>query len=167
MKDSPWTNKEIISNLVAIIILISLATFMIFIKSWLLLPIYWLFWILCIIIGRYFTCRHCDFLGKPCSTWCMGILGGMLYKRSDKKDFTEIKKWGFFLDVSLIALAMVFPIIVYGYFFFSEGLSIIDWIFVIVYFIIGISTFKIHSNGYKKCTVVGCPLGGKSQQNKK
>lgn len=73
----------------------------------------------------------------------------MLYKRSDKKDFTEIKKWGFFLDVSLIALAMVFPI------------------FVIVYFIIGISTFKIHSNGCKKCTVVGCPLGGKSQQNKK
>jgi len=145
----------------------SLATFMLLLKSWLFVIGYWLIWVILIVVGRALICKHCDFLGEKCVSWCMGILGGMLYKRSDKKDFTEIKKWGFFLDVSLIALAMVFPIIVYGYFFFSEGLSIIDWIFVIVYFIIGISTFKIHSNGCNKCTVVGCPLGGKSQQNKK
>ncbi len=160
--EAPWTKKEICGNLIAIIISMSLATFMLVLKSWLFLIGYWLIWVVLIIVGRALVCKHCDFLGKPCPTWCMGIIGSKLYKRSDKKDFTEIKIWRFWLDVVFIAFAMLFPLIVYIYYFISEGLLLLDVILAIIYLIVGILTLLIHTMGCKKCIVKGCPLRPKS-----
>lgn len=161
-RESPWSKKEICGNLIAIIISMSIATFILFLKSWLFIVLYWLIWVLIIIVGRTLVCRHCDFLGKPCPTWCMGLIGSKLYKRSNKKDFTEIKIWKFWLDVVFIALVLLFPLIVDIYYLFSEGLSLFDWMCVVIYFIVGMITFLVHTMGCKKCTVKGCPLGPKS-----
>jgi len=161
-RNSPWTKKEIRGNMIAILISMSLATFILLLKSLLFLLFYWLIWAIIIVVGRAFVCRHCDFLGKPCPTWCMGIIGSKLYTRSNKKDFTEIKIWKFWFDVGCIALVLLFPLFVYIYYFFSEGLSVLDWMLVSIYFIAGIITFLYHTMGCKKCTVKGCPLGPKS-----
>ena len=40
--EAPWTKKEICGNLIAIIISMGLATFMLLLKSWLFLIGYWL-----------------------------------------------------------------------------------------------------------------------------
>jgi hypothetical protein len=160
--EGPWTNKEICGNLLAIIISMGLATFMLLLKSWLFLIGYWLIWAIMIIVGRALVCRHCNFLGKKCPTWCMGLIGSKLYKRSDKKDFTEIKIWKFWFDVALIAFAMLFPFIIYVYYIISEGLLLLDILLAIIYLIVGIITMLIHTMGCKKCTVNGCPLRPKS-----
>ena len=133
--------------------LMSFATIIILMKNWLFLHIYWFIWIIDFVVGRYITCRHCEFLGKPCPTWCMGIIGSKLYKRS------EIGLWKFFVfDVLLIFLAIIFRYIVYVYSFIIEGRVLIDWIFLIIYSIIVIITLKMHSTSCKKCPMEGCPL---------
>jgi len=53
MSESPWTKKEIIANLIFILILMVYATIILLIKSWLHLPVYWTFWILYLVVGRY------------------------------------------------------------------------------------------------------------------
>ncbi len=161
IKESPWTKKDIRINLIAVIILMILANYLILLKSWTLIFIYWFNWIIVIIVGRYLACRHCDFLGEKCPSWCMGVIGGLLYKRSEKKDFTETKKWKFFLDVFLIAFAIIFPLIVYLFYFLIEGLLLFEWILVIIYLMMAIIVFLIHSRSCKKCTVKGCPIGPK------
>ncbi|MFX0073700.1 MAG: hypothetical protein ACFFAO_21690 [Candidatus Hermodarchaeota archaeon] len=158
-KHSVWTKTEIWLSLVMLIVSMCLATYMLFIKSWVFLVIYWLLWIIVFILGRYLVCRHCNLLGHPCPTWCFGIIGGLLYKRSEKKDFTEIKKSQFFLDVLLIALALIFPIIIYLYYIIVVNLILLDLFLLIVYFIIGIAAFLYHTKCCRKCTIKGCPLG--------
>ncbi len=161
-KKTPWTTGEICGNLIAIIISMGFATFILLLKSWFLVIGYWVLWAIVIFVGRALVCRHCDFLGKPCPTWCMGLIGSKLYKRSDKKDFTEIKIWRFWLDVIFIAFALLFPLTVYIYYFISEGIVLLDVILAIIYFIVGITTFLIHTLGCRKCTVNGCPLRPKT-----
>ncbi|TFG09696.1 MAG: hypothetical protein EU535_08855 [Promethearchaeota archaeon] len=161
-KDTPWTKKEICGNVIAIIISIGLATFILLIKSLFFLLFYWSIWLIIIVVGRALVCKHCDFLGEKCVTWCMGIIGSKLYKRSNKKDFTEIKIWKFWFDVGCITIALLFPLFVYIYYFFSEGLSVLDWMLIAIYLIAGIITFLYHTMCCKKCTVRGCPLGPKS-----
>lgn len=158
--DSPWTKKDIWANLIAVLILMSLASYMILVKSWVLLIFYWIMWFLYFTVGRYVVCRHCDYLGKPCATWCMGIIGGKLFKRSDKKNFLENGKWKFFVfALSFLFIAGLLPLIVYVYQLFTEGLSIIDWTFLIIYFIIFIIVNIIHlSLGCKKCPIKVCPF---------
>ncbi len=90
--DLPWSKKELMANVYAIIVLMITATIMLFLKSWVLGIVYWIIWLFYIVVGRGVTCRHCDFLGKPCPTWMMGVIGGKLYKRSDKKHFRENAK---------------------------------------------------------------------------
>jgi hypothetical protein len=156
--EAPWTRKEICGNLIAISLSIGLATFILLLKSWLFVIGYWLIWVVIIVVGRALVCKHCDYLGKACPTWCMGIIGSKLYKRSDKKDFTEIKIWRFWLDVAFITFAMLFPLIVYIYYIISEGILLLDITLAIIYLIVGIITLVIHTMGCKKCTVKGCPL---------
>jgi hypothetical protein len=158
----PWNKNEIILNLLVFVITIILATYMLLLQSWILLIIYWTIWLLFIFLGRFMICRHCDYLGKSCPTLCMGIIAGKLYKRSSKKNFTEIKMWTFYLDVSFLVLAMIFPLIIYVYLFFREGLMLIEWFLVSIYFICGILALLLHSKSCKKCTVEGCPLRGKN-----
>ncbi|TFG28361.1 MAG: hypothetical protein EU532_05465 [Promethearchaeota archaeon] len=135
---------------------------MLLLKSWMFLIVYGLIWLFIIFVGRALVCRHCDFLGKKCVTWCMGIIGSKIYKLSDKKDFTEIKIWKFWLDVVFIAIALLFPIFIYFYYFFRVGLTLVDWILVVIYFIVGLLTFLIHNIGCKKFIVKGCPFRPKS-----
>jgi hypothetical protein len=164
IKESPWTKEEIYINLITIIISMILASYMMILKSWILILIYWFNWVVVFIVGRYLVCRHCNFLGEKCPSWCLGIIGSLLYKRSDKKDFTETKKCKFFLDVFLIAFAIIFPLIVYIFYFLIEGLILFEWILVIIYFLVGIGVFFIHSRSCTKCTVKGCPIGPKSNR---
>jgi hypothetical protein len=141
------------------IFLMIFAKIIISMKNWLFLPLYWFIWIIDFVVGRYVTCRHCEFLGQPCPTWCMGIIGGKLYKRSNKKSFTEIGLWKFFVfDVLFIFLAIIFPYIVYVYSFIIKGSVLIDWMLLIIYSIIVIVTLKMHSSSCKKCPIEGCPL---------
>ncbi|TFG05108.1 MAG: hypothetical protein EU539_09765 [Promethearchaeota archaeon] len=163
-KYSSWTKNEIWLSLGLLLISMGLASFMLIRKNWIFFFIYWLLWFIVIILGRYLVCRHCNFLGKPCPTWCFGIIGGFLYKRSNKKDFTEIRKSQFFLDVFLIAMALIFPILVYLYLFLTEGLLIFDLFLAIIYFVIGLVVFLFHSKCCTKCPIKGCPLGPKQHK---
>ncbi len=161
MSESPWSRNDIVVNLIAIIILMSYATIILLLKSWMFIPIYWLFWGLYFVIGRYVTCRHCDYLGKACPSWCMGKIGGKLYKRSDKKNFAEAGLWKMVIfDVGFLGLANIFPLVVYFYYYFSEGLTVIDWFLISIYGLIGIIILLIHQKkGCAKCTLP-CPLSG-------
>jgi len=156
----PWSKKDVWLNLIVILILMGLATYMILVKSWILLIIYWLVWVLYFTVGRYVTCRHCDFLGKACCSWCMGIIGGKLYKRSDKKNFVENGMWKVFLfALSFLFAALIFPIVYYFYILFTDSLSVVDWTLLIIYFIMFIITLAIHQSfGCNKCSIVECPF---------
>ena len=156
----PWTKKDIWLNLIAVLILMGLATYMILVKSWILMIIYWLVWVLYFTVGRYVTCRHCDFLGKACCSWCLGIIGGKLYKRSDKKNFAENGMWKVFLfALSFLFTVMLFPIVYYFYILFTDSLSVVDWALLIIYFIMVLIMNAIHMFfGCKKCPIVECLL---------
>ena len=78
----PWSKKEIYANLIAIFTLMIYGSILLLLKNWWGLVLFWIFWILYLIVGRYVTCRHCDYLGKPCCSWCVGVVGEKLYKRS-------------------------------------------------------------------------------------
>jgi len=161
-KDIPWTKKEVYVNFIALLTTIAIGTILLLLKSWLFLIFFWILWILYAVVGRYVTCRHCDFLGKACPSWFMGIIGGKLYKRSDKKCFPEVGLWKMFVfDVSFLALATLLPIIVYIFSFFSVGLLISDWILFFIYGAVGLLTLGLHSKlGCSKCPINGCPLCG-------
>jgi hypothetical protein len=156
--DVPWTRWEIATIVSLFVFSMVLATYMLSVKSWMFVAIYWAIWILFFSLGRFMVCRHCDYIGRPCPTLCMGMLAGRLFTRSDKKDFTEIRMWTFFLDVSFIVSAMVFPIIVYGCLFFHEGLTAVDRSLSAVYLVIGILVLVFHSRACKRCEAGGCPL---------
>jgi hypothetical protein len=163
MSESPWTKKDIRANLMVIFILVILAIIMIIIKSWIMLVFYWVFWLLYITVGRYVSCRHCDFLGKPCPSWGMGIIGAKFFKRSEKKNFLEGGGlWKMMLfDISFLALSNLMPIYLYLYLLFVEGLTIIDWGLLILYSIMVIITLGLHQKtGCNKCPTDACPLSG-------
>lgn len=163
----PWSKKEVYVNLIAMITLMSFGSFILIIKSWIFLAIFWIFWILYFTVGRYVTCRHCDYLGKACCSWCVGIIGGKLFKRSKKKSFPEAGIWKMLLfDVSFLALATLTPYFTYTIFFLNEGLLLIDWIYLGIYSILGIITLATHSKGCKKCPIDGCPLSGMHKKSK-
>jgi len=164
--DLPWTKKDIWLNLIAIIVLMGLATYMIFVKSWVLLIIYWLIWILYFTVGRYVTCHHCDFLGKACCSWCMGKIGGKLYKRSEKKNFVENGMWKVFVfALSFLFIAELLPIILYLYELFTNGLNLLDWLLLIIYFIIFIVMNAIHLTfGCNRCPTADCPFNRKKKK---
>ncbi len=155
---SPWSKKEICINVVFMAALILFGSILLFLKNiWLLLA-YWGLWGVVIIVGRGLACRHCDLLGKACPTWGFGIIGGLLYSRSDKKDFTEIRIWKFYLDVVFIAIAMLFPVFVYLSFLFIGQNFIFNLMGALIYLILGLLTFIVHSYSCKKCPIPGCPL---------
>jgi len=165
-KDIPWTKKDVYINFFALITTMVIGTLVLALKSWLFLLIFWILWVLYAVVGRYVTCRHCDYLGKACPSWFMGIIGGKLYKRSDKKCFPEVGLWKMIVfDVSFLASATLLPIILYTVLLFSEGLLAIDWVLLIVYTIIGLITLTLHSAlGCKKCPITGCPMCGTKKQ---
>jgi hypothetical protein len=164
MNDSPFSKKSINANLIAIISLMVLGTIIILNKvkyTWFYLPLYWLFWGLFFIVGGYFSCRHCNFLGKRCPTWNRGIIAGKLFKRSDKKSFMDNPKWQFILlNWSFFAVAMFAP---YSVFLIAlmdpvKNLTIIDDILFFLYLAVDLITIYLHSKGCKKCTMYDCPL---------
>ncbi|TFF89628.1 MAG: hypothetical protein EU548_07155 [Promethearchaeota archaeon] len=157
--DHPWSKKEILANFVSILILMIYATIILLLKSWFSLLLYWAFWGLYFTVGRYVTCRHCDFLGRACCSWCVGIIGDKLYKRSNAKSFPEVGLWKMLLfDVSFLLLANIHPIIIYGISFLLNGIILIDLILLSIYALLGIITLSIHDQGCKKCPIKGCPL---------
>lgn len=141
-------------------ILTTFTTIILLLKSWIFVPIYWFFWILYFGIGRYVTCRHCDFLGKTCPSWCMGIIGGKLFERSNKKDFCENGPWNLIVDVSFLVAANLVPYIMYAYYLYTFTLTNIDWILIVIYSALGFLTFLVHSRACKKCPISACPLSG-------
>jgi len=162
MKDSPWSKNVIILNLVAIICLMSLATYMILVKSWIFLLIYWVNWILFFTVGRYFSCRHCDFHGKACPSWCMGIIGGKLYKRSNKKNFCEdggLLK-AILFDITFLMLGIFFPYLIYMYYSLTDVLTLVDWVLLGIYSLLVVFTLGIHHKGCKKCPNDECLMSG-------
>ena len=164
----PWSKKEVTANLIAIFTLLVYGSIIILLKNWFGLIIFWIFWVLYLVVGRYVTCRHCDYLGKACCSWCVGIVGGKLYKRSKLRSFPEAGLWKMLIfDVLWLALATITPYVLYAYYFFTEGLPLIDWILLGIYTVIGFITLGIHNRGCKKCPITGCPLSGqrKKQHN--
>jgi len=156
----PWSKRLIQVNLIALIIAMVFSTYMLLIKSWIFVIIYWIAWGLYFTVGRYVSCRHCEFYGKPCTSWCMGLIGGKLYKRSEKKHIFEDKgmlKMMFF-DVSFFVIAALLPVIVYIYYFFISGLSLIDLILLTIYGLIAIVVFLLHQIGCNKCPLKQCPM---------
>jgi len=161
---SPWSKKSINANLISIISLITIGTVIILYRAinWMLyLPLYFLFWILFFLIGSFFACRHCDFLGKPCPTWYRGVIAGKLFKRSDKKTFMENPKWQFiFLNWSFFGIAMFAPYLVFLIALVDpvKNLNFIDDILFFLYLAVDLITIYLHSKGCKKCTINDCPL---------
>ncbi|MDD1776602.1 MAG: hypothetical protein LUQ65_00410 [Candidatus Helarchaeota archaeon] len=161
---SPWTTFDIRINLTIVLILIGFSIFMLALKAfWVFLGLYILCWGLYIVVGRYVTCRHCDFLGKACPSWCMGILGGKLYKRSTKRNFCV--EGGFIhavlLDISFLIIAVSIPIIAYIVQLLTIGLLTLDYILLAVYLILALLTLIMHSlTGCKKCPIADCPMSG-------
>ena len=161
-QEIPWSRNEIYVNLLLMIILITFGSAIIILKYWLIVLVFWLFFGLYLVVGRYVTCRHCDFLGKPCCSWCVGIIGDKLYKRSQVKSFPEVGLWKMLIfDVLWLFLAILTPYLLYGYYLITEGLKMLDWILLGIYSIIGVLTLYVHSKGCKKCPISGCPLSGK------
>lgn len=159
MPDSPWSIKEIKINLVLMLLLIIYASIIIIMISWINLIIYWIFWALYLIIGRYVTCRHCDFLGKACNSWCVGIIGGKLYKRSDKACFPDAGIWKmFFFDVSFILIAVLYPFFVYGFILLGFGFNLFYILLISIYAFLAGAVLITHDKGCKKCPIEKCPL---------
>ena len=164
-----WTETNIKFNLYAILVLIVYTSFILLIKNWIFLIIYIIFWLIYIIIGRYVTCRHCDYLGKPCPSWNMGLIAAKIYTRSDKKNFAEAGIWKLFiLDIVPLMLAHILPIFIYFFpFFISLGLNILDWILISLYMILlGITLYIHQTKGCSKCNIEGCPLGSFHKKKK-
>ena len=159
-KDIPWTKKDVYINFIALITTLVMGTITLALKSWLFLLIFWLLWALYAVVGRYVTCRHCEYYGKACPSWLMGLIGAKLYKRSDKKCFIEGGLWKMIVfDVSFMTIAILLPIILYISLLFSEGLLALDWIILIVYTISGLMTLMLHSAlGCRKCPIKECPM---------
>ena len=159
-EESPWTTFDNAINLVLMIVLLVYATFMLVIKaSWLFLALFWVMILLYMTVGRYTTCRHCDFLGKACPSWCMGIIGAKLYKRSEKENFC---KDGFLIpfltDVLFLFIGFACPIIAY----FIAGLLLFDWMILIIYIVLLVATLGVHwLAGCRKCPIKDCPMAGK------
>ncbi len=164
MSGAPWTKRDITLNLIALISLVTFASFILIIKNWIFLLIYGLFWVIYIFVGRYVTCRHCDYLGKPCPSWNMGLIASKLYTRSDKKNFAEAGLWKLFvLDILPLMLADLYPIIIYFAPIFTPiGLTVVDWYILGFYITILLITLYIHqTKGCNKCNIKSCPLSKK------
>jgi len=167
-KGSPWTSFDIRINLIIVLILIGFSIVILAVKFlWVFLGLYILCWGLYIVVGRYVTCRHCDFLGKPCPSWCMGILGGKLYKRSNKRNFCV--EGGFIpavlFDISFLIIAVFIPIIAYIVQLLTVGLLALDYVLLTVYLILALLTLIMHSlTGCKKCPIADCPMSGNNKR---
>ena len=161
----PWSKKEVYANLLAILTLLVYGSIIILLKSWIFLIAFWIFWLLYLVVGRYVTCRHCDYLGKACCSWCVGIVGGKLYKRSKLQSFPEAGLWKMLVfDVLWLALATLTPYFLYGYYFLIDGLQLIDWTLLAIYSIVGAIMLWIHNRGCKKCPITGCPMNGQRKK---
>jgi len=164
MNDSPWSKKNLNLNIIALILLIAVGTIIILFRTtypFIYLPLYFLTWIFYFTVGGYFTCRHCDFLGKPCPSWNKGIVAGKLFKRSDKKNFMEIPKWQFILfNVTFLVFGLFSPYIPFAIIFIDpiRRMTFIDNILLPLYFILEVTTIGLHSYGCRKCTISECPL---------
>jgi len=169
-EESPWNTFDITINLVILFIAIGLSTAMLVLKAlWIYLGIYYLCWGLYIIVGRYVTCRHCDFLGKPCPSWFMGMIAGKLYKRSDKPNFCA--DGGFrnalLFDISFLLIAVLIPLIAYIIEALTGTLLALEWTLFAIYLIIALLMLIIHSlTGCRKCPIADCPMSRKHKFKK-
>jgi len=169
-EESPWTSFDIAINLIILFISIGLSTFMLVLKAlWIYLVLYYLCWGLYIIVGRYVTCRHCDFLGKPCPSWCMGIIAGKLYKRSNKPNFCA--DGGFLtallFDISFLLIAVLIPLIAYVLEALTGILQPLEWVLLAIYLIVALLMIITHSlTGCKKCPIADCPMSGHHKRQK-
>ena len=158
----PWTKFEILINLIVMLVYLAFSTAMLIIRaSWLFLIIFWVMIILYMTVGRYTTCRHCEYLGKPCPSWCMGIIGAKLYTRSEKENFC---KDGFLIpfltDILFLIIAFACPLI--AYLLNWDFLLLTDWVFIVVYIVILLGVLGLHSlAGCKNCPIEDCPLSRK------
>jgi hypothetical protein len=166
-EDSPWTKFDIVINLIILISLLAFSTVILILKAaWVYLGLFWVVFVVgYMLIGRYVTCRHCDHLGKPCPSWCMGIIGKFWgFKRSGKKNFCV--DGGFrvavLLDISFLIIAAIIPVIVYIIEAVTFGLAAADYILLTIYLVLVLMTLGIHSvTGCKKCDITDCPMSGK------
>ncbi len=163
-EESPWSSIDVAVNLIILGAVIGFSLFILITKmAWVFLGIWVTMLLLYIFVGRYVTCRHCDFLGKPCPSWCMGIIGGFLYKRSEKKNFCEDGILNLVLfDISFLIVAMLIPIIVYVIQLVSFGLLLVDWTIFSIYIVLVLVALGTHSiKGCRKCPIEDCPLASK------
>jgi hypothetical protein len=165
-----WTSIDIRINLITLFILVGFSTFMLVIKAqWVLLILYYVCWGLYIVVGRYVTCRHCDYLGKACPSWCMGILGGKLYKRSAKRNFCVEGGfiYGVLFDISFLLIAVFIPVFAYLVQALQGGLVAVDYVLLVIYIILALLTVILHSlTGCKKCPIADCPMSGNHKRQK-
>lgn len=164
-EESPWSKFDLLINLVLLLIWLSFSTVLLILKSaWLFLALFWVVFVGgYMVLGRYVTCRHCDFLGKPCPSWMMGIIGGKMFSRSDKKNFCV--DGGFIkaalLDMSFLILAVLLPLLAY----ILAGIQPFDWVLLGLYLILVLALLIVHSlTGCKKCPIADCPLCGQKQK---
>lgn len=97
----------------------------------------------------------------------MGILGGKLYKRSNKRNFCV--EGGFIpavlFDISFLIIAVFIPIIAYIVQLLTVGLLALDYVLLTVYLILALLTLIMHSlTGCKKCPIADCPMSGNNKR---
>jgi len=164
MNDSPWSKKSLTINLIVLISLITVGTIIILFRStypFIYLPLYFFAWIFYYTVGGYYTCRHCDFLGKPCPSWNKGVIAGKLFKRTDKKNFMELPRWQFILfDIVPLLLALFSPYLPFAIIFIDpvRRMTLIDNILLPLYAVLEITAIALHSMGCRKCSISECPL---------
>ena len=164
MKGIPkcWNIFDIYANLIFLIINIIMGVFILINNSILYLILYIIFWVCYIIIGRYFTCRDCDFIGKLCPSWCMGIIAKFLYKRSERPHF-DAKK-AMLYDVSFVLLVEFIPFIPL-FINFIYNYSNYNLLLLLFYTISVFSVLIVHSLfGCKKCPLEHCPMAKKKSE---
>ncbi len=167
---SPWVKKSLNRNLISLILLITLGTIIISLRTTypiIYLPMYFICWVFYFTVGSYFTCRHCDFLGKPCPSWNKGIIAGKIFKRSDKKNFMEIPQWQMFIfAIGPLMIGLFSPYIPFIIIFIDpvRKMAFTDNILLPLYVVLELIVIWLHSRGCKNCPISECPLNRQGQK---
>jgi len=166
MSESPWSSFDIKINFIMFIVQVVYSTVILLLYNWIFLVIYWIFWGLYMTLGRYVTCRHCEYYGKACPSWCMGLIGAKLFKRSEKENFCQDGfAIPFVFDVLFLIIALMIPLIMFLYVFLVQGLNLVDWTLLIINIVISVLMIGTHmQTGCKKCNITDCPMSGKREK---
>ena len=144
-KKIPWRKRDVIPQIIIVLITFLYASILLFLLHWALLVIYLSLWSLFIVLNHFFVCRYCKYCGTFCGSFGLGKLA--LFKRTGQEFFEQKKARNcmiFFLIILLYPLILLFFIPPY-------------WIWSLIYLILVVITFLLHKKlGCAKCDLTHC-----------